>query len=297
MKRHCLTALLLVLISCGGEIERLVPPSTTTDAPTTTDAATGAGVAPDLGIGPLPTELDDWRSYADRHVDVFGVHVVALPGVSERALGHGAAVLAQYLDNDADGMPDDEAVIRAMTAQRATLVMAYDEHELESSGIFESGLEEDYGLQDLHDVETSPVARFDAAIEEVHHLVFSYGWAAVHPDRLWFDGTTDLTAAMDVARGGHFERIPADYPSEAWYHYDDRTCSYDCMAVEYAYWAHTTLLGAQGNPNRCADIAEEWVPCTPGRLAKMDPLVTALLRDPELGLPTVLPDGDYRPGS
>jgi hypothetical protein len=29
----------------------------------------------------------------------------------------------------------------------------------------------------------------------------------------------------------------------------------------------------------------------------MDPLVAALLRDPELGLPTVLPDGDYRPGS
>jgi hypothetical protein len=102
---------------------------------------------------------------------------------------------------------------------------------------------------------------------------------------------------MDVARGGHFERVPAAYPAEAWYSYDDRTCNYECMATEYFYWAHTTLLAAQGDPNRCAEIADEWRPCTPEDLAEIDPLVTALLRDPELGLPTVLPDGDYRPGS
>jgi len=290
MKWHRLTPILFLLISCGEEIERILPPSVPTVAPTITAAL-------DLGIGPLPAELADWRSYADRHIDVFGVHVVALPGVSEQALGHAAAVLAQYLDNDADGLADDQSVVRAMVAERATLVMAYDEDEMESSGIFESGLDSEYGLQDLYDVETSPAGKFDAALEEVHHLVYSYGWAVVHQNRLWFDGDTELTAAMDVARGGHFERIPTSYPSEAWYHYDDRTCTYDCMAVEYAYWAHTTLLGAQGSPNRCAEIVVEWVPCTPGRLAKMDPLVTALLRDPELGLPTVLPDGDYRPDS
>ena len=290
MKWHRLTAILFLLISCGEEIERILPPSIPT-------AASTIPAALDLGSGPLPAELDDWRSYADRHIDVFGVHVVALPGVSEQALGHAAAVLAQYLDNDADGRADDQSVVRAMVAERATLVMAYDEDEMESSGIFESGLDSEYGLQDLYDVETSPAGRFDAALEEVHHLVYSYGWAVVHQNRLWFDGDTELTAAMDVARGGHFERIPTSYPSEAWYHYDDRTCTYDCMAVEYAYWAHTTLLGAQGSPNRCAEIVVEWVPCTPGRLAKMDPLVTALLRDPELGLPTVLPDGDYRPDS
>ena len=201
MKWHRLTAILFLLISCGEEIERILPPSIPTAAPTITAAS-------DLGIGPLPAELDDWRSYADRHIDVFGVHVVALPGVSEQALGHAAAVLAQYLDNDADGLADDQSVVRAMVAERATLVMAYDEDEMESSGIFESGLDSKYGLQDLYDVETSPAGRFDAALEEVHHLVYSYGWAVVHQNRLWFDGDTELTAAMDVARGGHFERIP-----------------------------------------------------------------------------------------
>jgi hypothetical protein len=69
------------------------------------------------------------------------------------------------------------------------------------------------------------------------------------------------------------------------------------MATEYFYWSHTTILGAQGSSDRCADIAEEWEPCTPERLAVVDSLVTALLRDPDLALPTVLPDGGYRPRS
>ena len=175
--------------------------------------------------------------------------------------------------------------------------MPYDEEDLESSGILESGLEEAYGAQLLFDVETAPTGGFDAALEEVHHLVFDYGWASVHPERLAPEGPSDLTTAMDLARGGRFEKVPGTYPAGAWYHYDDRTCGYDCMATEYFYWSHTTILGGQGDPDRCADIAEEWEPCTPERLAAVDPMVTAMLQDPDLGLPTVPPDGGYRPRS
>ena len=39
------------------------------------------------------------------------------------------------------------------------------------------------------------------------------------------------------------------------YHYDDETCDYPCLFVEYTYWAFTTLLGGQTAPivqgNRC----------------------------------------------
>ena len=287
---------MLVLLSaaCGGGDAT----PTTTVAPATTGAdGVGDLSTSDLTIGPLPAELADWAPYANRHIDVFGVHVVAFPRVSKRAFIHGAGVLAQYLDNDADGTADDERVVRAMTDERAILVMPYDEEDLESSGILESGLEEEYGAQPLFDVETAPSGGFDGALEEVHHLVFDYGWALVHPDRLGPEGLSHLTTAMDLARGGHFEQVPGTYPADAWYHYDDRTCEYDCMATEYFYWSHTTILGAQGSSDRCADIAEEWEPCTPERLADVDSLVTALLRDPDLALPTVLPDGGYRPRS
>ena len=46
-----------------------------------------------------------------------------------------------------------------------------------------------------------------------------------------------LTEAMDTARGGKFTSVPASYPAAAWYTYNDTTCTYTCMAVEYIYWA------------------------------------------------------------
>ena len=52
-----------------------------------------------------------------------------------------------------------------------------------------------------------------------------------------------LTEAMDMARGGQFIQHPGSYPQEAWYHYDDYTCDYECMAVEYLYWCIVTDMG------------------------------------------------------
>ena len=297
----------LALGSCGAE-SGIEAPAASTSTTTVADPAgtTAATTDPPAGnqretseaplaITTLPEALADWRPWADRHVDVFGVNVVALPGVSEDVLRHAAGVMAQYLDNDADGHPDAPAVVEAMRDAAATLVMAVDEEQLEESGIFESGLDRHYAVQDLYEGETGPLRRFDASLEEVHHLILDTGWGAVYPDRLGVGEGSDLTRAMDVARGGRFLEVPDRYPEEAWYHYDDETCGYDCMATEYAYWAHTSLLGAQADPDRCEEVAVEWRPCTADLLRTMDPLATALFADPELLLPTRLPDGEYRP--
>jgi hypothetical protein len=100
---------------------------------------------------------------------------------------------------------------------------------------------------------------------------------------------------MDLARGGYFETIPDAYPDDAWYHYDDTTCDYRCMAVEYYYWVQTSILGAQDYPSRCAEIANEWEACTLSQVQTMDPASYALFTDPQYMLPTVLPDGNYNP--
>jgi len=100
---------------------------------------------------------------------------------------------------------------------------------------------------------------FDASIEEVLHLITN-GYVALYPDRfgLNYRRPSDLTRAMDVARGGQFTLIPRQYPDNAWYSYDDYTCDYECMAVEYFYWALTSILGGQDFPQRAEWIENEW---------------------------------------
>ena len=101
---------------------------------------------------------------------------------------------------------------------------------------------------------------------------------------------------MDVARGGRFKIPPVPYPAAAWYSYDDASCDYACMAVEYFYWGLTTLLGGQGDlrASRCIEIQNEWKPCTKAEFQTTDTKLYALLTNPAYNLPTRLPDGRYR---
>ena len=229
--------------------------------------------------------------FFSKSIEVFGVLIVASENTPDSKVLHAAHVMAEYLDNDEDGRVDDDAVVASMVSEQATLVMFQDENEAESSGIFDAEIPEDRGFQDLYGEETNQSGRFDASLEEVLHLISNYGYELVYPEALGTERPTQLTEAMDLARGGYFASVPSSYPDEAWYHYDDTTCDYRCMAVEYFYWALTTKLGAQADPVRCAEIAVEWELCTPESLENGDPAITAILEEPTYKLPTVLPNG------
>ena len=69
-----------------------------------------------------------------------------------------------------------------------------------------------------------------------------------------------MSEAMDVARGGHYESVPNQYPENAWYTYYDTTCEYECMATEYIYWAVNSWVGALENQED--RIKDEWRPNT-----------------------------------
>ena len=100
---------------------------------------------------------------------------------------------------------------------------------------------------------------------------------------------------MDMARGGQFINIPDPYPDEAWYHYDDWTCEYDCMAMEYLYWCIVTNMGILADAQTCAGIANEWEPCTPELFESTDTLMYNLVTNPVNKLPQLAPDGNYCP--
>ena len=88
---------------------------------------------------------------------------------------------------------------------------------------------------------------------------------------------------------------PSTYPEEAWYHYDDNTCDYECMMIEYIYWALVSNMGILDDPQTCSGISNEWEPCSPALLESMDVLMYALITDPQYLLPMLAPDGNYCP--
>ena len=98
---------------------------------------------------------------------------------------------------------------------------------------------------------------------------------------------------MDKARGGYYEKVPAKYPIDAWYTYDDQSCEYNCQVTEYFYWSLTSLLGAQDYPGRFDEIEQEWKAYSPTLLQTIDSDVYRILSDTSYVLPTVLPDGSY----
>ena len=245
-----------------------------------------------------------FRPTFNRSVEVFGIHIVATPRTSDADLTHAAHVLAEYLDNDENGRIDDPRVHEFLVREGAFLAMFSDEREMERQEPDFEAIEAGgfFIGQGLYGTETLPEGpphrkipgRFDATLEEVLHLV-SNGWESAHPEAFGYQPGSRLTDAMDLARGGRYLRVPRRYPEEAWYHYDDRTCDYQCMAAEYLYWSLTTLSGGQDYPGRAMEISDEWECTTPARLAELDPAVYELLTDERYQLPRKLPDGRYRP--
>ena len=263
-----LLSLVLVLPACGSE----------SDSRSTESAAT-------------------FDAFFPKEIDVFGVSIRGTSTTPDGKMLHAAHIMAEYLDNDADGEVDNPLVVEAMQTRNATLVMTLDRDELDEFPFEKLPPGE---FQDQNAAETIPGGRergvFDASLEEVLHLITHVGYANAYPDVFGeFPGTV-LANAMDIARGGHFKSIPEPYPEDAWYSYDDTTCDYSCMATEYLYWAITTKLGAQDFPGRREQIEHEWRPNSAEELAARDEAIYALLSDPAYKLPTVLPTGNYQGG-
>jgi len=231
-------------------------------------------------------------------VDVFGVKIYAMADVGDVKLLHAANVLAQWLDNDEDGNVDDPKILDQMVENKAFVVMVKTGDHPDLERFFKANPPRDMQGQDLYDDETIPGGAaeglFDASLEELLHIVNFAGHTYAYPDAFGIEPGSKLANAMDLARGGLFENVPEQYPENAWYSYYDETCDYGCMAIEYLYWALTSMLGAQDFPGRLERIEQEWKLNTREKVMSIDTAIYSLLTDPQYKMPTVLPDGKYR---
>jgi hypothetical protein len=129
-------------------------------------------VGPVLKVGNLPSSMPSvLRSAFSKYINVFGVNVIGTSSVSDSKIIHAATVMAEYLDNNEDGQPDNITIVDKMVGQKATLILASNESEtdnLDFDALERAGYT---ALQALFDDETRPDGSgpegFDATLEEV----------------------------------------------------------------------------------------------------------------------------------
>ncbi|WP_131248882.1 hypothetical protein [Aquimarina atlantica] len=231
----------------------------------------------------------------NRKVMVFDIPIYAVAAVEDVKLLHAANLMAQYLDNDEDGSIDNTTIHNSMKSNKAFLFMWKTEADRDSFNPpagFEVG-------QDLGADETVPAwhtnghtGSFDAALEEVWHIVTNGGHERAYPGVFSSQSGSEISKAMDVARGGNFQSPPASYPASAWYTYDDTTCNYNCQVGEYLYWVMSSMLGAQ--ENRLSEIDNEWRLNTRAKVEATDTKAWAIFTNPAYKMPSKLPDGTYK---
>jgi hypothetical protein len=224
---------------------------------------------------------------------------------------HVANQYAQWMDWQGTGQPNNPKVWAQLKHYNATMVMFKTADNSAMDKFFDKYPYEevlDKSLFHPHDVEcdetpANPDDGFDNAYCEVVQQIFNMGYRAVFPEVFMDKKGSVVANAMDKLIGdcGHAYDHTFKYPHcTGKYHYDDKTCEYDCLLSEYEYWALTTLLGGQDGKlvppkNRCDDISDEWEQCTKELLKQHDPNIVSILTDPKYNLPTKLPVGVYSP--
>ncbi|PFH35153.1 hypothetical protein BESB_060400 [Besnoitia besnoiti] len=76
-----------------------------------------------------------------RFVRVFGVPIVASGSIGDSALSHVASIFADFLDNDRDGEPDNEEVVKSMRSY--IVVLGFTKDSEESTEIWSKRLEQE----------------------------------------------------------------------------------------------------------------------------------------------------------
>ena len=227
--------------------------------------------------------------------------VYAESTISDSKVLHAGAVAAELLDNNEDGIVDDPQ-IEAQLINESALIPIFFQDGNQAMYTFFNNYNGDGVSAVLYNNEIDPTQTGhwgnDASVEEIMHTINHVGHTNVYPNVFSLQVNSSLlTAAMDIARGGQFMSVPNSYAASAWYHYDDQNCDYECMAIEYIYWAQVSNMGILDDAQTASGIANEWEPYNASLLQTMDSLIYVLITDPQYKLPQIAPKGNYCPNT
>jgi hypothetical protein len=234
-----------------------------------------------------------------KYVNVYGFEIFGELGVTDAQVLHGAAITAELLDNDEDGIIDDAPLLAQLVSSGALMPIFASEGSAMENTFFNNYSGNGVSAV-LYAGEVDPTQPGhwgdDASVEEILHTINHVGHTVLHPSIFGLaPNSSNMSDAMDLARGGQFLTIPNPYPASAWYHYDDHSCDYECMAIEYIYWCIVSNMGILDDPSTCSGIANEWEPCSPALFQSTDAAMYGLITDSQYKIPQIAPDGNYCP--
>ncbi len=234
------------------------------------------------------TFFDDYN----RKVVVFGVSIYAVEEVADDNLLHVANVIAQFIDNNEDSNPDYLKIQESLKNLGSFITIGKNPSDFKDADL--SGfvgynlLEADINSQF---VTNGRQGQFDKSLEIACKLLYSNGYSKTLPTSFAPLVGSEISRAVDQARGGRFNTVPNEYPEHAWYTNYTQSCDYECQVTDYFYWALSSHLGAQ--EFRGNQVLSEWKRYTP-ELFTRDRQGYQLITYPEFKFPSVLPDGTYR---
>jgi len=232
-----------------------------------------------------------------RVLDCFDVY--AQSSIPDEKILHVASVAAELLDNNEDGIVDD-SILKNRLSDREALMPIFTSDGNSCMNSFENNYNGN-GVSAVlfrNEIDPNNPGHWgdDATVEEVIHTINHVGHVSIYPSAFNINpNSSEMSDAMDIARGGQFLTVPNNYPEEAWYHYDDWTCDYGCMAIEYMYWSIVSHMGILNDTQTCNGIDNEWELCTPELFQNTDVAMYGLITNPIYKIPQLAPDGNYCP--
>ena len=242
-------------------------------------------------------------------VKSFGVEICAMPNVADKYLNHAKKIMDKLVDYNNDGEVDNQKVIDKIISTGSVFAVfrnSEDERNFEKYFYPDEVIEEikDIMEQNGWDFESDEdkinalfepkygtflsvftkemsfnIKDWDPTIEEALHLITHMGYAQAYPNIFGQKKNSKIAKLMDEARGGYFEKAQLRYPSDAYYTYDDVTCTYSCQITEFTYWAITSLRGQLAD--RGKEISDEWQLNTPEKIRSKAPNLEKLLTKDE----------------
>lgn len=282
----------------------------------------------------LPSEREK-LALINKKITVFGIKVFALEGVSDRDLKLVANVLAQWIDNDENGTPDNPEVLAEIVRQKSRMILGvtFDQigpwHE-KSQKILKDAHAPTYGLDVTtinHNWYGLPLSEYsqshyhtegllppDAATEETFHLITDIGYANVYPSAFWHGDSGDnpshalrsyIQKRGKVQKGASLLTVAMDKARGGYFklmpkeYPDDAwyTRSDDCgYKCFVGEYIHWGIITLVGcNENREKGIYNQWQITNARSLRNRDTELYELLTNTKYNFPKIAPDGSYGP--